>query len=117
MKSFAGRQIVEDKSIEHEVDEQKISNIMTKTSGSGAPNFFNQDLFAGVSADRDVAPGINADLLQVSLTIIELVLIDQQSMGKRSLHLMDTVNAKKRWTTVYLRVNIFYTELHSDPPC
>jgi hypothetical protein len=28
--------------------------------------------------------------------IIDLVLIDQQSVGKRSLHLMDTVNAKKR---------------------
>jgi hypothetical protein len=27
---------------------------------------------------------------------IDLVLIDQQSLGKRSLHLMDTVNAKKR---------------------
>jgi hypothetical protein len=32
---------------------------------------------------------------------IDLVLIDQQSVGKRSLHLMDTVNAKKRWTTIY----------------
>jgi hypothetical protein len=26
-------------------------------------------------------------------------------MGKRSLHLMDTVNAKKRWTTFNWRVN------------
>jgi hypothetical protein len=32
---------------------------------------------------------------------IDLVLIDQQSVGKRSLHLMKTVNAKKRWTTIY----------------
>jgi hypothetical protein len=31
---------------------------------------------------------------------IDLVLIDQQSVGERSLHLMDTVNAKKRWTTI-----------------
>jgi hypothetical protein len=30
---------------------------------------------------------------------IDLVLIDQHSMGK-SLHLMDTVNAKKRWPHV-----------------
>jgi hypothetical protein len=30
---------------------------------------------------------------------------DQQSVGKRSQHLMDTVNAKKRWTTIYWRVN------------
>jgi hypothetical protein len=26
----------------------------------------------------------------------DLVLIDQQNVGKRSVHLMDTVNAKKR---------------------
>jgi hypothetical protein len=38
---------------------------------------------------------------------IELVLIDQQSVGKRSLNLMDSVNAKKRWTTIYWRVNKF----------
>jgi hypothetical protein len=38
---------------------------------------------------------------------IDLVLIDQQSVGKRSPHLMDTVNAKKRWTTIYWRVNNF----------
>jgi hypothetical protein len=36
-----------------------------------------------------------------------LVLIDQQSVGKRSLHLMDTVNAKKRWTTIYWRAKFF----------
>jgi hypothetical protein len=30
---------------------------------------------------------------------LDLVLIDQQSVGKRSFHLIDTVNAKKRWTT------------------
>jgi hypothetical protein len=36
---------------------------------------------------------------------INLVLIDQQSVGKRSLYLMDTVNAKKRWTTIHWRVN------------
>jgi hypothetical protein len=29
------------------------------------------------------------------------------SMGKRSVHLMDTVNAKKRWMTIYRRVNNF----------
>jgi hypothetical protein len=38
---------------------------------------------------------------------MDLVLIDQQSVGKRSLHLMDTVNAEKRWTTIYWRVNKF----------
>jgi hypothetical protein len=42
-------------------------------------------------------------LLNVDRTI-ELVLIDQQSVGKRHPHLMDTANAKKRWTTIYWRV-------------
>jgi hypothetical protein len=37
----------------------------------------------------------------VILHTIDLVLIDPQSVGKRSLDLMDTVNAKKRWTTIY----------------
>jgi hypothetical protein len=36
---------------------------------------------------------------------IDLVLIDQQSVGMRSLYLMDTVNAKKVWTSIYWRVN------------
>jgi hypothetical protein len=38
---------------------------------------------------------------------IDLELIDQQSVGERNLDLMDTVNAKKRWTTIYWRVNNF----------
>jgi hypothetical protein len=36
---------------------------------------------------------------------IDLVLIDPQSVRKRTHNLMDTVNAKKRWNTVYWRVN------------
>jgi hypothetical protein len=43
---------------------------------------------------------------------IDLVLIDQQSVGKRSLHLMDTVNAKKERTTIYWCVNKFLKESH-----
>jgi hypothetical protein len=43
---------------------------------------------------------------------IDLVLIDQQSVGKRSLLLMDTVNAKKRGTTIYWRVNKFSKKSH-----
>jgi hypothetical protein len=31
---------------------------------------------------------------------VDLVLIDPESVGKRSLYLMGTVNAKKRWTTI-----------------
>jgi hypothetical protein len=32
---------------------------------------------------------------------VDLVLIHQQSVKKRSLHLIDTVNANNRWTTIY----------------
>jgi hypothetical protein len=35
----------------------------------------------------------------------DLILIDQQSVGKRSLLLMETVNVKMRWTIIYYRVN------------
>jgi hypothetical protein len=49
--------------------------------------------------------------LKLHLTISckwALVLIDQQSVvGKRNIHLIDTVNAKNRWTTIYWRVNNF----------
>jgi hypothetical protein len=38
--------------------------------------------------------------LVLFVSYLDLVLIDQQSVGKRSLHLVDTVNAKKRWTTI-----------------
>jgi hypothetical protein len=38
--------------------------------------------------------------------------MDQQSVGKRNLHLMDTVTAKKRWTTIYWRVAKFLKESH-----
>jgi hypothetical protein len=45
-------------------------------------------------------------------TPIDLVLIDQQTEGKRSLHLIDTVDAKKRWTIIYWCVNIFLKKSH-----
>jgi hypothetical protein len=48
----------------------------------------------------------------VSYLTIDLVLIDHQSVRKRSLHLMDTVNTKKRWTIIYWRVNKFLKESH-----
>jgi tRNA splicing ligase len=43
-------------------------------------------------------------------TNIVLLLLDQQSVEKRSLHLMDTVNAKKRWKTISWRFTL--TESH-----
>jgi hypothetical protein len=54
---------------------------------------------------------------QFLVSYIDLVLIDQQSMGKRSLHLMDTVNEKKRWTTIYGRVNNFLKKCYRGTPC
>jgi hypothetical protein len=33
-------------------------------------------------------------------------------MRERSLHQMDIVNAEKRWTTIYWRVNKFLKESH-----
>jgi hypothetical protein len=36
---------------------------------------------------------------------IDLVLLDPQSVGKRTHDLMDTVNAKKRWKTICWRVS------------
>jgi hypothetical protein len=50
---------------------------------------------------------------KLAVSTIDLVLIDQQSVGKRSLHLMDTVKAKKRWTTIYWRVNKLMKESHT----
>jgi hypothetical protein len=43
---------------------------------------------------------------------IDLVLIDQQSVGKKSLRLMDNVGAKKIWTSIYWRVNKFLKKCH-----
>jgi hypothetical protein len=47
------------------------------------------------------------DNISLSFSLIDLVSIDPQSVGKRTHDLMDTVNAKKRWTTIYWRVNNF----------
>jgi hypothetical protein len=41
------------------------------------------------------------------IKVIDLVLIDPQSVGKRTHDLMNTVNAKKRWKTIYWRVNYY----------
>jgi hypothetical protein len=48
----------------------------------------------------------------MSISTIDLVLKDSQSVGKGSLDLMDTINAKKRWMTIYRRVNKFLKESH-----
>ncbi|KAJ0173968.1 hypothetical protein K1T71_010114 [Dendrolimus kikuchii] len=58
---FGGRQIVEDNTIE-DVDEEKIRQL---TSGGNRGNSGTQhEMFIGVPTDRDVAPGVNAPLLQ-----------------------------------------------------
>lgn len=54
----SGRQIVEDQTIEHEVDEEQIRQ-MTAAAPDAA--WFSSD-----AGDRGVAPGVNAPLLQVN---------------------------------------------------
>jgi hypothetical protein len=48
-------------------------------------------------------------------TTIDLVLIDPQSVGKRTHDLMDTVNAKKRWKTICWRANKYLKYNHLLP--
>jgi hypothetical protein len=48
---------------------------------------------------------------------IDLVLIDQQSMGKRSLHLMDTTNAKRDGRPFTGVSTILDREPYSGPLC
>jgi hypothetical protein len=47
------------------------------------------------------------EFIHAGLQPIDLVLIHQQNVGKRSLHLVVTVNAKKRWKTIYWWINDF----------
>ncbi|XP_050682626.1 activating signal cointegrator 1 isoform X2 [Leptidea sinapis] len=59
---FAGRQVIEDNSTEHDVDEAKIREI---TRGEQPQStMLSPDLLSDMSSDRDVAPGVNAPLLQ-----------------------------------------------------
>jgi hypothetical protein len=63
-------------------------------------------------------PRSNYQLLELvyiligSVNSIDLVLIDPQSVGKRTPDLMDTVNAKKRWKTICWRVNKYLKKSH-----
>lgn len=59
---FGGRQIIEDKTIDYEVDEEKIREMTFTNTSSNRQQ--QHELFVGVPTDRDVAPGINAPLLQ-----------------------------------------------------
>ncbi|CAH0590071.1 unnamed protein product [Chrysodeixis includens] len=59
---FAGRQIVEDTTVDNEPDQELISEITSQSAH--APSAAPHDLFIGVAGDRDVAPGVNAPLLQ-----------------------------------------------------
>jgi hypothetical protein len=49
--------------------------------------------------------GTNFFYIKFRVVVIDLVLIDPQSVGKRTDDVMDTVNAKKRWKTICWRVN------------
>ncbi|CAB3242411.1 unnamed protein product [Arctia plantaginis] len=64
---FGGRQIVEDKTIDYDVDEEKIRQITTSNSSSN--RLQQHELFVGVPSDRDVAPGVNAPLLQFDQSV------------------------------------------------
>uniref|UniRef100_A0A2H1VUL3 SFRICE_003987 n=1 Tax=Spodoptera frugiperda TaxID=7108 RepID=A0A2H1VUL3_SPOFR len=59
---FAGRQIVEDNTIDYEPDEEQIRQMTSDSSTGGSK--LQHDMFIGVASDRDVAPGVNAPLLQ-----------------------------------------------------
>jgi hypothetical protein len=59
--------------------------------------------FSPLELNRD--PGGLDKVTSLRSETIDLVLIDPQSVGKRTHDLMDTVNAKKRWKTIYWRVN------------
>lgn len=58
-----GRQIIEENTIDHEVDEDKIRQITSNNKNNS--QFLAPDLLLDSSADRDVAPGVNAPLLKV----------------------------------------------------
>ncbi|CAG5029947.1 unnamed protein product [Parnassius apollo] len=61
---FAGRQVIEDKTIDHEVDEEKVSQMTGGNRTNASGRFLSHDLLSDTSTDRDVAPGVNAPLLQ-----------------------------------------------------
>ncbi|CAF4914770.1 unnamed protein product [Pieris macdunnoughi] len=64
---FAGRQVIEDNTIDYEVDVEQIRNITSGNAQGG--QFLRTDLLADSSTDRDVAPGVNANLLQFDDTV------------------------------------------------
>ncbi|XP_026763213.2 activating signal cointegrator 1 [Galleria mellonella] len=66
---FAGRQVVEDNTIDYEVDEEKIRQMSDEGQAS---QWLQPDAFVGapgLPGDRDVAPGVNAPLLQFDPTV------------------------------------------------
>ncbi|XP_063831018.1 activating signal cointegrator 1 [Ostrinia nubilalis] len=60
---FAGRQVVEDNTIDYDVDEDKIREMSGGSGATAPPGFINHALL-GTDGSRDVAPGVNASLLQ-----------------------------------------------------
>ncbi|KPJ03219.1 Activating signal cointegrator 1 [Papilio xuthus] len=61
---FAGRQVIEDNTIDYEVDEEKVRQMTSggAASGGSGAHLLAQGLLT--DTDRDVAPGVNAPLLQ-----------------------------------------------------
>jgi hypothetical protein len=56
---------------------------------------WNDNIEFWIWKTKALTPEINYEQTTTVLPL-DIVIIDQQRVGKRSLHLMDTVNAKKR---------------------
>ncbi|CAH0713138.1 unnamed protein product, partial [Brenthis ino] len=84
---FAGRQIVEDTTIEHEVDEDHIRQITSSTSSSS--QILRSDLLLDTSADRDVAPGVNAPLLMFNQSVERRTKVVPKSNWAQSSRIQD----------------------------
>ncbi|KAJ8718082.1 hypothetical protein PYW07_006012 [Mythimna separata] len=87
---FAGRQIVEDTTIDYEPDEDKIRQMTSAGQDSGRQ--LQHDMFIGVPTDRDVAPGVNAPLLQFdpSVETQAFVGVTNSNPGQHAPRVQDT---------------------------
>lgn len=65
---IAGRSIVEENTIEHTVDLDRIQQITGVSKPRAQPEFKN-DLLVGGNGGRDLAPGVNPVLVQVCTRI------------------------------------------------
>ncbi|XP_041984758.1 activating signal cointegrator 1 isoform X2 [Aricia agestis] len=84
---FAGRQVLDDNTIDHEPDEVHLRSLMDHSSGhsgGGSGGGGNQLLGGLLDGDRDVAPGVNAPLLQFDESVKPQVYPVQNQMWQNS---------------------------------